>query len=71
MLREKIQTLVESSASPEEAAKLIVIYLEEEAELGLDGNGWLEDDSWWQEMTEDGEHEELENLRQKLETTLV
>ena len=71
MLREEIQKLVEHSVSPEEAAKLIVIYLEEEAGLGLDGNGWLEDDSWWQEMNEDAEHEDLENLRQKLEITLA
>ena len=71
MLREEIKKLVKYSVSPEEAAKLIVIYLEEEAELGLDGNGWLDDDSWWQEMAEDGEHKDIENLRRKLETTLA
>lgn len=71
MLREDIQKLIEHSSSPEEAAKLVIVYLEEEAELGLDGNGWLENDSWWDEMTEDGDREDLENLRQKLEATLV
>ncbi len=50
MLREEIQKLVEHSASSEEAALLIVLYLEEEAGLSLDGNGWLEDDSKWQEL---------------------
>lgn len=40
MLREKIQTLVENSISPEEAALLVVLYLEEDA-VFESGRQWM------------------------------
>lgn len=70
MLREKIESLVEHSASPEEAALLIILYLEEEAGLSLEGNGWLTGDPAWEELNED-DSAEMERLRQKLEAILV
>ena len=73
MLREEIQKIIEHSTSSDEAALLIVFYLEE-AGLNLDENGWLDDDSWWQgfrDPEDESENEDIEKLRQKLETTLA
>lgn len=69
MLRQEIQKLVVHSASPEEAALLIVLYLED-AGLSLEGNGWLDDDSKWDRLNSD-DGEGMDTLRRKLETILA
>ncbi len=50
MLRLKIQKIIEKATSTEDASYLICYLLEDE--IGLDGNGWFDDDSEMQTQLE-------------------
>jgi hypothetical protein len=55
-----LKKLIESASSPQEAAQMIIHYLDGEG-LALFGNGWLDDDPDWNSLTE----EDNENLYNK------
>jgi len=58
-IRKNLQRIIENFFSASDSADAIVLYLEKFLNLGLEDNGWFEEDEGWEEFISSDRYKDL------------